>query len=334
MKRSGIKVMGRLIGLVKPLTGFMILAIFMGVVGNLCASFITILGGYAVTEFMGLSIPVSLKWIFALLGIFALVRGLLRYAEQGCNHYIAFKLLALIRDKVFMALRKLTPAKLEGRDKGDLIALITSDIELLEVFYAHTVSPVVIAILFSGILSLFIGSFHWTLGVLSAAAYLTVGAVVPLVISRKSGDRGLAFRKQAGELSGFVLDSMRGLDETIQYAQGSCRMAEMNEKSRSLVDRDGELKSQAAKGTASVGSLLIFFDFMMLLICAVLYSRGVVEADGVLIPTVALMSSFGPVVSLANLGGTLQYTLAAGNRVLDLLIWSVSGFMTERESCC
>ena len=319
MKRSGLKVMYRLIGLVKPLTGYMVLAVLMGVIGNLCASLITVLGGYAAAEFMGFPIPVSLGVLFILLGVFALVRGLLRYAEQGCNHYIAFKLLALIRDRIFGALRKLAPAKLEGRDKGDLISLITSDIELLEVFYAHTVSPILIALLFSTIMAVFIGSFHWILGLVAGIAYLTVGEAVPAAVSRASGNDGLSFRNQAGELSSYVLESLRGLDETIQYGQGENRLAEMVKRSEQLVDRDGKLKAKAAAGTASVGSILIFFDFVMLAAAAALFMRNELQADGVLIPTIALMSSFGPVVALANLGGTLQYTFAAGNRVLDIL---------------
>ena len=319
MKRSGLKVMGQLIKLVKPLTGFMILAILMGVMGNLCATFITVLGGYAAAEFMGFTIPMSLGLLFAMLGIFALVRGLLRYAEQGCNHYIAFKLLALIRDRVFAALQKLAPAKLEGRGKGDLISLITSDIELLEVFYAHTVSPILIAVIFSTIMTAFMGSFHWLLGLIALAAYLTVGLLVPLAVSRSSGSRGLEFRNQTGELGSYVLDSMRGLDETIQYGQGEKRLEEMVSRSRALAEKDGELKAQAAKGTAWVGSIVIFFDFLMVLGAAALFSRGFIQADGVLIPVIAMMSSFGPVISLANLGGTLQYTFAAGNRVLDIL---------------
>lgn len=319
MRRSGFTVMRKLVGLVKPLTGFMILAITMGVVGNLCATFITILGGFAVTSWMGFALPVSLGVLFTLLVVFALLRGVLRYGEQACNHFIAFKLLALIRDKVFGALRTLAPAKLEGRDKGDLIAVITSDIELLEVFYAHTVSPILIAAIFSVILCLFIGSYHWALGLLAMVAYLVVGVLVPITISKCSGSKGLEYRKKAGDLSGFVLDSLRGLDETIQYHQGDARMAEMDRRSKALVENDGELKEKAAKGSATVGSLLMFFDFAMLFLSALLFRKGLVEANGVLIPTIALMSSFGPVVALANLGGTLQYTFAAGNRVLDIL---------------
>ena len=128
MKRSGFHVMARLVGLVRPLTGYMVLAITMGLIGHLCAALITIFGGFAVLNLLGLSISLSLAAIFTCLIVFAVVRGLLRYAEQACNHFIAFKLLALIRDQVFGALRRLAPAKLEGKDKGDLISLFTSDI--------------------------------------------------------------------------------------------------------------------------------------------------------------------------------------------------------------
>ncbi len=319
MKRNGFTVMARLVGLVKPLTGYMLLAITMGVIGNLCASFITILGGYAVVQFLGFAVPLSLTAICVMLVVFGVARGLLRYGEQACNHFIAFKLLALIRDKVFAALRKLAPAKLEGREKGDLIAVITADIELLEVFYAHTISPIVIAAVFSLLLALLIGSYHWLLGLVAVAAYLTVGVLVPIIVSKKSGDKGLTFRTKSGELSGFVLDSLRGLDETIQYGEGEKRLAEMNARSMDLAEDEALLKKKAGEGTASVGTILIAFDMMMLFAASMLYSKGLVGFDGVLIPTIALMSSFGPTVSLANLGGTLQYTFAAGNRVLDIL---------------
>ena len=184
MKRSNPQIVMRLSGLVKPLTGYMILAILMGLVGNLCASFITIFGGMAVLNVLGLYAGLSLAVLFGCLIVFALVRGFLRYAEQACNHFIAFKLLALLRDRVFTALRRLTPAKLDGRDKGDLISLITADIELLEVFYAHTISPVCIATLFTVVMVLFIGSYHWALGLLALVAHLTVGVLIP---SEKTG---------------------------------------------------------------------------------------------------------------------------------------------------
>lgn len=319
MKRSGCKVMGRLIGLVRPLTGYMILAILMGLCGHLCASFITIFGGFAVADILGLPTPLSITAIFVLVILFAVLRALLRYAEQGCNHFIAFKLLALIRDKVFGALRRLAPAKLEGRDKGDLIAVITSDIELLEVFYAHTISPAAIALLFSVIMCLFIGSYHVVLGILALCAYIVVGIGIPLFISGSSGDTGMQFRSKSGELSAFVLDSLRGLPETQQYGQGEKRLAGMNARTDALSRDEEKLKRITGRNTAITNTVILLFDMAMLFTGAVLYQNNTVGFDGVLIPTIALMSSFGPCVALAALGSTLQNTFAAGNRVLDIL---------------
>lgn len=311
--------MARLIGLVKPLAGYMFLAIFMGLIGHLCAAFITIFGGYAVLATLEFDIPLTLTALFVCVVAFAIVRGFLRYAEQACNHFIAFKLLALLRDKVFRALRRLCPAKLEGRDKGDLISVITSDIELLEVFYAHTISPAAIAFLFTLILCLFIGSFHWLLGLIALAAYLTVGIVTPLVTSKRSGDDGMKFRIKSGNLSGFVLDSLRGLSETLQYGQGKKRLDEMNEKTDELAKDEERMKRTAGRNSAVTNTVVLAFDLVMLFVSALLYLDGTVGFEGVLIPTIALFSSFGPVIALAALGSTLQNTFAAGNRVLDIL---------------
>ncbi len=318
-RRSGFAVMARLVGLVRPLTGYMILAIAMGLIGHLCAAFITILGGYAVLDLLKFDTPIALGTIFACMLIFAALRAGLRYAEQSCNHFIAFKLLALIRDKVFQALRKLAPAKLEGRDRGDLISVITSDIELLEVFYAHTISPAAIAALFTVVMCLFIGAFHPLLGVLALVAYAVVGVAVPLVVSKASGDTGIQFRSRSGELSGFVLDSMRGLNETIQYGQGHERLAQMNARTDELSAVEERMKATAGKNTAATNTIILGFDLVMLFVSTLLYKNGLVDFAGVLIPTIALFSSFGPVVALAALGSTLQNTFAAGNRVLDIL---------------
>lgn len=318
-KRSNIKVMASLIGLVKPLTGYMILAILMGIIGHLCASFITIFGGYALLDVLGFSVPFSALFAFISLGVFALLRGVLRYAEQACNHFIAFKLLALIRDKTFKSFRKLCPAKLEGRDKGDLISVITSDIELLEVFYAHTISPAVIGIVFSLFMCFFIGSYHWTLGILAFTAYVTVGLIVPVMASKLSGDMGIRFRTGSGELSGFVLDSLRGLKEIIQFSAGEKRLEEMNKKTDELSQDEKQMKKITGINMAVTNTAILVFDIGMLILSAYLNSKGVLGFDGVLIPVLAIMSSFGPVVALANLGSTLQNTFAAGNRVLDIL---------------
>ena len=311
MKRSGFQIMARLIGLVKPLSGYMILAITMGLIGHLCAAFITVFGGYAIlTVWHGQ----ELTLLFASVLVFALARGFLRYAEQSCNHFIAFKLLALIRDQVFGALRRLCPAKLEGRDKGDLICVITSDIELLEVFYAHTISPIAIAFLFGVVLVCFIGSYHVALGILALIAYVTVGVAIPLVTSRLSGDDGIRFRAKSGALSSFVLDSLRGLPETIQYGQGHKRMADMNERTDALSEDEERMKRTAGRNTAITNTVILIFDLAMLFLSAHLCGF-----EGCLITTLALMSSFGPVVALAALGATLQNTFAAGSRVLDIL---------------
>ena len=314
MERSGLNVMTRLIGLVRPMLGFMLLAIAMGLLGNLCATFITVFGGYAILNVLHPEWSMSLGWVFAAVLLFALARGFLRYAEQSCNHFIAFKLLALIRDKVFGALRRLCPAKLEGKDKGDLISVITSDIELLEVFYAHTISPICIAFLFCLMMVLFIGRIHTALGVLALSAYAVVGIVIPLVTSKRSGDDGIQFRSSAGKLSAFVLDSLRGLPETVQYGQGRKRLAEMDAQTDALSQTEAHMKRTAGKNTAAVNTTILLFDLAMLFLSAKLASF-----EGCLIATLAMMSSFGPVVSLAALGATLQNTFAAGNRVLDIL---------------
>jgi ATP-binding cassette subfamily C protein len=318
-KRSGFCVMMRLVGLVRPLAGYMTVAIIMGLIGHLCASFIMIFGGYAVLDALGIKTPFSFAFIFVSVCVFALLRGILRYAEQGCNHFIAFKLLALIRDKVFQALRRLCPAKLEGKDKGDLISVITSDIELLEVFYAHTISPSVIALLFTVVMCLFIGSFHWGLGVLALVAYAVVGVVIPFVISRLSGDIGMKVRNGAGELSSFVLDSLRGLSETQQYGQGAKRLTQMNDRTEELSQLEERAKRMSGRNAAVTNTAILLLDLCMLFVSAKLYQMELVDFSGVLIPTIAIMSSFGPAVALANLGSTLQNTFAAGNRVLDIL---------------
>lgn len=311
--------MARLIGLVRPLAGYMALAILMGLIGHLCAAFITVFGGFALLDALDFSVPVTTGAAFACLIIFALVRGVLRYGEQACNHFIAFKLLALIRDHVFAALRRLCPAKLEGKDKGDLISVITSDIELLEVFYAHTISPSAIALLFSIVLCLFIGSYHWALGLLALCAYLVVGLVIPVVTSRLSGDDGLRFRTKSGTLSSFVLDSLRGLPETLQYGMGQKRLTQMTEQTDALAADEARMKRTAGRNIAVTNTVILLFDLAMLFAAASLHQRELVGFDGIVIPTIALMSSFGPTIALANLGSTLQNTFAAGNRVLDIL---------------
>lgn len=318
-KRSNLKVMRDLTKLIQPLIGYMVLAVLMGIAGFVCATFITILGGYAILNVMGLSTAASLKIMFGCVLIFALLRGILRYAEQACNHFIAFQLLALIRDRVFTALRKLCPAKLEGKDKGNLIAVITSDIELLEVFYAHTISPILIAVGMTIIMTVFVGQFHPILGVLVLLGYGVVGGVLPILFSKRNGESGMMFRKKSGELSSYVLESLRGIRESIQYQTGKKRVEELNRRTDELSREEEYQKKTAGENMALANLIILFFDLCMLGAGAALYLKNAISFEGFLLSFLAMMSSFGPVIALAGLGNTLQNTLAAGNRVLDLL---------------
>lgn len=319
-RRKGIVIMGRLIGLVKPLLPVMCLAVLLGILGYLCAIFLTILAGYGLLHVLtGFSLSRATGMAAAVLILLAVLRGILHYGEQYCNHFIAFKLLAIIRHKVFAALRSLSPAKLEGRDKGNLISVITSDIELLEVFYAHTISPIAIAILTSLVMVLFIGSQYPPAGVIAFLGYLTVGAAIPLWNGKRGAAQGMKFRDSFGELNSFVLDSLRGLDETIQYGKGQERMLQMDERSRKL----GEVQKKLNRYEAAQGSLtnlfILLFSFGMMFFMLWSFRNGAVGFDGVLIATIAMMGSFGPVVALSNLSNNLNQTLASGERVLSLL---------------
>lgn len=318
-KQSKIGTLLRMVKLVKPLTGFMILAVTMGTLGFLCAQFIPVLGGFAVLHGLEFDIPLPITAVWVMLIVFALVRAVLRYTEQRTNHYIAFTLLAIIRDRVFKALRRLCPAKLEGRDKGDLISLITSDVELLEVFYAHTISPICIAFLVELVMVIFIGSYHWSLGLLALAAFVSVGVILPLIISKRSGTLGDELRGDAGNLAAFMLESIRGLDETIQYGGGQERLQKLTDKTNELSAKQGKLNKLTGVNLALANTFILFFDAAMLILCTVLYSKGIISFDGFLIPLIALMSSFGPVTALANLGTTLQATVASGARVLAII---------------
>ena len=323
-RRSAWKIMGQLIGLIKPLIHIMAAAILLGTIGYLCAIFLTILAGGALLKDLegvdaGRFSGISIRQLFLLMGSLAVLRGVLHYIEQYCNHFIAFKLLAIIRHKVFATLRCLCPAKLEGRDKGNLISAITTDIELLEVFYAHTISPIAIAFLTSLIMVFFIGSYHVEAGLLALLAYLFVGVVIPLWNGKRGGDKGMAFRNGFGELNSFVLDSLRGLDETIQYNQGKARQKELDERSVKLASFQKDLSKMEGSQRSITNFSILGFSLVMLLLTMALYHQGEIGFDAMLICTVAMMGSFGPVVALSSLSNNLNQTLASGERVLSIL---------------
>ncbi len=337
-RRSAIAIMGSLIGLVKPLLHIMVAAILLGTVGYLCAIFLTILAGQVILHGLagsaagaGISViseaamkstwlsGASVNRILAVMILMAVLRGILHYMEQYCNHFIAFKLLAIIRHKVFAALRKLCPAKLEGRDKGNLISIITTDIELLEVFYAHTISPIAIATLTSVIMVIFIGRYHVLAGVLALASYLIVGVVIPMWNGKRGSQKGMEFRTEFGELNSFVLDSLRGMDETIQYDQGKKRKGQMSDRSRKLAGMQEDLSWMEGSQRSFTNLMILLASFGMLALTIYLYGKGEIGFDGILTCTIAMMGSFGPVVALSSLSNNLNQTLASGERVLSLL---------------
>ena len=315
-RRSSIKIMGKMIGLVKPLAHIMIAAVLLGSLGYLCAISLTITAGHSVLLAMK-GQPVT-KYLIILV-VLAVMRGILHYAEQYCNHFIAFKLLAIIRHQVFAVLRKLCPAKLDGREKGNLISIITTDIELLEVFYAHTISPIMIAILTSLIMVVFIGRFHVYAGIFAVCSYLLVGCVIPLRNGSKGGQKGMEFRSGFGKLNSFVLESLRGIDETIQYGQGKKRKTQISEKSIELGKMQKDLNRMEAMQRAVTDLVILCCSFGMFFLMYHLYQAGNVTFDAMLLATIAMMGSFGPVTALSSLSNNLNQTLASGERVLSLL---------------
>lgn len=328
-RRSAIQIMGQLIGLVKPLLFFMIAAILLGTVGYLCAIFLTILAGQVVAHglipqlFFRIRNPrlvfMPVKTVLTIMIVIALLRGILHYLEQYCNHYIAFRLLAIIRHKVFEALQKLCPAKLESRNKGNLISIITTDTELLEVFYAHTISPICIAFLTSLFMVLFIGHYHYLAGSLALIAYIIVGVIIPVINGKLGSAEGMTFRNNFGELNSFVLDSLRGLDETIQYDQGEERKQEIIERSKQLAKQQEYLSYREGAQRSITNTVILLASFGMLFLTLFLYLNHELGFEGIITCTLSMMGSFGPVVALSSLSNNLNQTLASGERVLSLL---------------
>lgn len=317
--RSGFAVMAGLIGMIKPMLGIMLLAVLMGCIGNLMATFITVLGGYGLLTVTGYYGKMSLTLIITLMAVFAVLRGVLRYAEQACNHFIAFKLLARIRHQVFAALRKLAPAKLDGSEKGNLISIITSDIELLEVFYAHTISPIAIAFITSVVMCIYLGSMSVVFAVIALCFYLIVGVLIPLWNGRRGSTYGKNYRDAFGRLNTTVLDNLYGLEETIQYGRQAERMMAMSEQTDKLEQVNQTLKNQERTQRIVTDWVILASGIVMAYAGSYLVNRGAVKGYEAVIAVIAIMSSFGPTAALSALSNNLNQTLACGNRVLNLL---------------
>ncbi|MEA4875770.1 ABC transporter ATP-binding protein [Anaerorhabdus sp.] len=315
--RKKSRIILKLLEIVKSMTGVMIVAIVLGVLGFLAAIFIPVLGGMGLFQVFK-EHQIS-SFIFVAMIILAISRGFLRYGEQACNHYVAFKILAILRDKIFTVLRTLAPAKLEGKDKGNLIAVITSDIELLEVFYAHTISPVCIAFIMTIIMSVFMGSYHPILGIIAFSGYGLVGVGIPILISRVAQKYGDSIRNQIGEISNTILDNVRGVSESIQYNCGEEKLQTISELTEEMSVKEKALKLISGKSTAMINAVILLFGMIILVVSSYLYTQGIVALDAVILSTITMLSSFGPVIAVANLGTGLSYTFASANRVLDLL---------------
>ena len=297
-KRSPFEIVRRLIVLVKPMLPIMLAAIAMGVAGHFCATFITIFGGFGLLTAAGLESPVaSVGTVFVCILVFALLRGVLRYAEQASNHFIAFKLLALIRDKVFGALRRLTPAKLEGRDRGDLISLITADIEQLEVFYAHTISPVCIAVICVIGMTCFTASYHILPALVLLAGYLLVGVAMPIWSAKRGDKAAREYRQTLADTNSYVLESLRGLRDTLQYQNTNVRAEGITAHSEALGEKQKAMKYREGVTVGATNTLILLTVLAVLGVSVSLYRSGAMTEGGVLICTLAALSSFGPVVA-------------------------------------
>lgn len=318
MRRSGFNIMMKLITLVKPLIGFMFLAIIAGVIGNLAAIFIPAYSSYVIANIVSRADQINLNMSFILLIVLAISRGFLRYVEQLCNHFIAFKLLAIIRNKVFRALRRLAPAKLEGKEKGNLISLITSDIELLEVFYAHTISPIFIAFITSVIVVSILFAYSVKAAIFAMISYLIVGLFLPIFSSKSGKKEGLELRNEFADLNSYLLDSLRGMKEVLQYSYGEKRLDYIDETTVKLNRKQERIKVFEAQNRGFTTSIVALLGLIMFVIMKN-EMVAIFDINKLIVVTVLFMSSFGPVIALSSLSANLRSTFASGDRVLNIL---------------
>lgn len=320
LRRSGAKIMASLIALLGSLSYIMILAVINGSVGFVCAMGVTVFGAVGVAKALGEAIALSYGWIIGLTIGCGVLRGLLRYFEQYSNHYIAFRLLAVLRDKIFGALRVLCPAKLESKQKGSIIAMITSDIETLEVFYAHTISPICIAVLVSTAVFLFVGFVSsWYLALVALVGFLTIGIVVPLISSGRLKESGVKYRAEFASFSAYFLDSIKGIKDIVLNNAGEEREEEVNKRSDVLLKETKKMKHNITRAGSAIELTVSVFVLITLAVGILLVRSDVLSLGRMIIGMVTVFSSFGPVIAVGSLPGNLTQTFASGDRVLNLL---------------
>lgn len=319
-RRSGAKIMASLIMLLGSLAYIMVLAVINGSLGFVCAMGVTLFGAVGIAKAMGEVIALSYGWIIALAIGCGVMRGLLRYLEQYGNHYIAFRLLAVLRDKIFGALRTLCPAKLESKQKGSIIAMITSDIETLEVFYAHTISPICIAVIVSLAVFIFVGTVsHWYLALVALLGYILVGIIVPLISSGKLKESGVKYRAEFANFNAYFLDSIKGIKDIVLNNAGENRKSEVNRRSDILLAETKKMKNDITKSAAATELTVSLIIFAVLAVGVILVSNDMLSLGRMIIGVVAVFGSFGPAIAISALPGNLTQTFASGDRVLDLL---------------
>ena len=319
MRKNGFVVMGHLLKLVTPLAHIMAFTITMGTLGFLAAIFIMVLGAMGLVNLLNFDTHLSFSGILTALIVLAVARGALRYLEQMSGHYIAFKLLALLRDKVFSSLRRLAFVKLQDKQAGQLVSLVTNDIELLEVFYAHTIAPIMIAFFTSAILLLVFGHLSGWFVVVALAAYLTVGVILPIITTKLAREDGRRYRELVGEMNDFFLDSVRGMKEIQLFGYAKQRLDELQQRSQKIDTAFERIKDQEAKVRVYTEVAVSAFNIIMLFTGLILFSLDKIDFSAFLISVILLMSSYGPVIALSNLSSNLLQTLASGERVLSLL---------------
>ena len=320
MRKNGFVVMGHLLKLVTPLAHIMAFTITMGTLGFLAAIFIMVLGAMGLVNLLNFDTHLSFSGILTALIVLAVARGALRYLEQMSGHYIAFKLLALLRDKVFSSLRRLAFVKLQDKQAGQLVSLVTNDIELLEVFYAHTIAPIMIAFFTSAILLLVFGHLSGWFVVVALAAYLTVGVILPIITTKLAREDGRRYRELVGEMNDFFLDSVRGMKEIQLFGYAQQRLDEIQQRSQKIDTAFERIKGQEAKVRVYTEVAVSAFNIIMLFTGLILFSLDKIDFSAFLIGVILLMSSYGPVIALSNLSSNLLQTLASGERVLSLLV--------------
>lgn len=318
-RRAGFSIMRRLIVELDSLAPIMAITITMGVLGYLAAIAIAVFGAVAIGTTLGDITFISFKGAIIVMLVCAVLRGLLRYAEQLSGHYIAFKILAILRDKVFTKLRKLAPAKLESKEKGNLISLITSDIELLEVFYAHTIAPIAIAILTNLIITIVLYLINPMFGILGAVFFLIVGFAIPYVSSMIAKEAGVEYRKDFAESNSYLLDSLRGLKETLLFNNGRKTLDKINENSIKLNKSMHKIKTHEGIIRALTDLTVMIAILTFVAVGFGTYISGSISFSEMIIGIVIIASSFGPVVALSNLSNNLLHTFACAERLFDLL---------------